>query len=126
MNDEMFEQLVSDGIDELPDHVLTKLRNVAIVVEHEPSEEQKTMHDLTPGETLFGLYEGIPLSERGVGYSALPDKITIFRKPILDAYSDAADIRSCVANTVWHEVAHHFGMDEAEVEKEELKRGKMT
>ena len=56
---------------------------------------------------------------------SLPDKITIFKNPILEAYSNADDIAACVANTVWHEVAHHFGMEEDEVEAEEVKRGKV-
>ena len=75
---------------------------------------------------MFGLYEGVPLIERGLADELLlPDKITIFKLPILAAYTDPEDIATCVSNTVWHEVAHHFGMDEEQVQEEEIKRGKI-
>jgi len=125
MTDEEFENLVAAGIDALPDHVREKMRNVAVVIAEAPTADHRSEHHLGEGETLFGLYEGIPQTERGVDYSALPDKITVFKKPILETYSDPEEIKACVANTVWHEVAHHFGMDEAEVESEEIKRGKL-
>lgn len=125
MTDTEFEKLVAEGIDELPERIRAKMHNVAIVVADEPTEQQKAQHGLTEGETLFGLYEGVPQTERGFDYVALPDKITIFKKPILGAYAEPSDIRACVLNTVWHEVAHHFGMDEEEVEREEIKRGKL-
>lgn len=125
MTDEEFEKLVAAGIDVLPERVRTKMRNVAIVIAEEPMGQQKKTNDLSMSETLFGLYEGVPQTERDSGYCALPDKISIFRNPILASYSDPEEIKICVANTVWHEVAHHFGMDEAEVEAEEMKRGKL-
>ena len=88
-------------------------------------EEQRKENNLSEDEVLFGLYEGIPQTERGLSDDiVLPDKITIFKEAILAVYSDPADIAVCVANTVWHEVAHHFGMDEDEVRAEEIKRGK--
>lgn len=115
MNSEEFEQLVIAGIDMLPPHVHALMKNVAVVIEDEAEG----------GEQLFGLYEGIPLTERGAEYDlVLPDKITIFKHTILAAYTNEEDIKACVANTVWHEVAHHFGYDEEWVEMEEIKRGK--
>lgn len=125
MTDEEFKDLVAAGIDALPERILLKMRNVAIVVSDTPTAEQKSAHYVHGDETLFGLYEGVPQTERGVGYSALPDVITIFKEPILEAYTDFEDIKTCIANTVWHEVAHHFGMDEEEVEAEEIKRGRL-
>ena len=125
MNDEEFEQLVVAGIDALPVLIQQKMQNVAIVIAEEPTEVQKKLHDLSSDETLFGLYEGVPQTERGSSYFALPDKISIFKHSILEAYTDPKDIQECIANTIWHEVAHHFGMDEAEVESEEIKRGKL-
>ncbi len=108
MTEEDFKRLVAAGIDALPVHVKAAMKNVAVVVADRPVLG-------AGGETLFGLYEGVPQTERGVDYFALPDKITIYREPILAAYSDPEDVQACVANTVWHEVAHHFGMDEDEV-----------
>jgi predicted Zn-dependent protease with MMP-like domain len=124
MTDEAFEQLVARGLDALPPSIHAKMKNVAVVIADAPTEEQLRAHGLNSDETLFGLYEGVPQTERGVEYVGLPDKISIFKNPILETYSDPRDIEACVENTVWHEVAHHFGMDEAEVESEEIKRGK--
>lgn len=126
MTDEEFLQLVDAGVDALRDDIKARMKNVAIVIADEPSPQQREENGLQEGDTLFGLYEGIPQTERGVeDYLTLPDKITIFKKPILATYSDPEDIARCVANTVWHEVAHHFGMEEDEVAEEEIKRGKV-
>ncbi|OGX08996.1 MAG: hypothetical protein A2Z88_05255 [Omnitrophica WOR_2 bacterium GWA2_47_8] len=123
MTDEEFEKLVSEGIDLIPERFLKKIDNVAILFADEPSEEQLTANHIAKGDTLLGLYEGIPLTERGDFYgmgSVLPDKITIFKKPILDAAQhDPALIRKVVRDTVWHEIAHYFGYDDEEIEKRE-------
>lgn len=119
-------QLVEAGLDALRPEVQARLKNVAVVIADEPDARQRQENDLGPDDTLFGLYEGVPLTDRGFeDMPSLPDKITIFKLPILRAYSDPKEIAECVSNTVWHEVAHHFGMDEDEVEAEELKRGKL-
>lgn len=126
MTDEEFLQLVDAGIDALRADVKERMKNVAIVIADEPSEDQRRENNIGPDDVLFGLYEGIPQTERGVeDFFSLPDKITIFKNAVLTTYSDPSDIATCVANTVWHEVAHHFGMDEDEVEEEEIKRGKL-
>ncbi len=112
-----FERYVHDGVADLPDWVKAKLTNLAFVVDD-------TVH--TSGdELLFGLYEGVPLTERGDDTLSMPDKITIFMRTICDTYDSPNDIRECVKNTIWHEVAHFFGHDEAWIESEELKRGKI-
>ncbi len=125
MSDEEFITLVDAGIDALGEDIRARMDNVAIVIADAPTEEQRKENNLSEDEVLFGLYEGIPQTERGLSDDiVLPDKITIFKEAILAVYSDPADIAVCVANTVWHEVAHHFGMDENEVRAEEIKRGK--
>lgn len=124
MNDAEFEKLVEEGIASLPERVRANMRNVAIVIADDLTSDERREQGLDPAEALFGLYEGIPQTERGVEYAALPDKITIFKLPILAAYSEPDDIRACVANTVWHEVAHHFGFGEEWVAREEQRRGK--
>lgn len=125
MTDKEFLQLVDTGVEALGPSVLSRLQNVAIVVEDEPSAEQRAEMEMGEDEVLFGLYEGVSIADRGLeeGFR-LPDKITIFKNPILAAYTDTADIVACVENTVWHEVAHHFGWDEEWVAREELRRGK--
>lgn len=126
MSDEEFLKLVDAGVDALSPLARERMKNVAIVIADEPTLDQRKENGLEAEEVLFGLYEGIPQTERSIeDFVPLPDKITIFKKPILNAYDDPADIATCVANTVWHEVAHHFGMDEDEVGQEEIRRGKM-
>ena len=125
MSREEFEELVNAGIAAIPKKFLDLLDNVAIVIKNEPTPEQKVKLGLRHGWSLFGLYEGVPRTERGVNYTAvLPDKITIFQKPIEEASADAEDLKKIVKNTVWHEIAHHFGMDEHEVRLAEEKRRK--
>ena len=116
---EEFEKLAADGFDRLPEWVRAKISNVAVLIADEPSDEDRELQGLQEGETLLGLYKGIPLSERGVHYGegfVLPDTITLYRLPILDAAAeDGLDVRDVVADTIWHEFAHHFGIDEAGV-----------
>lgn len=120
---EKFEKIVEKGMKAIPEKFLRKLSNVAIVVEDEPTPIQKKKLDIHPDWTLFGLYEGVPQISRGMNYSAvLPDKITIFKKPIEEEAADEEDVEEMVKNTVWHEIAHHFGMDEARVRRAEAKR----
>ena len=123
MTRDEFEELVNAGIEAVPKKFLDLLDNVAIVIADEPTVQQKLKLGLHSGLSLFGLYEGVPRTERGVNYTAvLPDKITIFQKPIEEASADAEDLKKIVKNTVWHEIAHHFGMDEHEVRFAERKR----
>ena len=118
-----FEKLVKAGIKAIPERFLRKLDNVAIVIEAEPTPAQKKKLNLHSSWTLFGLYEGVPQTGRGANYSAvLPDKITIFQKPIEESARDGKDIKEIVKNTVWHEIAHHFGMSEAQVRQAEVRR----
>lgn len=103
-----------------------KIKNVGLLVEDEPSREVRKREGLGRGETLLGYYQGIPLSARGDHYGVgltMPDTITIYRIPIEQAaIEDAMDIRDVVADTIWHEFAHHFGMDEHEVREREERR----
>ncbi len=125
MTDEEFTKLVEAGIAELRSDIQAKLDAVAIVIEDEPTAEQLADLGCTADDRIFGLYEGVPLTERGLlDEVILPDKITIFKNAILATYTKPEDIQACVANTVWHEVAHYFGMDEAMVTEEEKRRGK--
>jgi len=123
LNREEFEEIVNEGIKAIPEKFLQKLKNVEIIIEDEPTPAQRKKLNLHSGWTLFGLYEGVPQLERGAGYNAvLPDKITIFQNPIEVAANNEQDIKEMVKNTVWHEIAHHFGMNEARVRQAEVKR----
>jgi predicted Zn-dependent protease with MMP-like domain len=118
-----FEHFVEEGVSAIPKKFLDRLDNVAIVVESEPTADQKRKLVIHWGWKLFGLYEGVPQSKRGVSYgSVLPDKITIFQRAIEEEADDENELKEIVKNTVWHEIAHHFGMDEAAVQLSETKR----
>ena len=126
MEREKFEELMREGVLRLPAWVREKIQNVALLVEDEPSTEVRRQEDLGPDETLLGLYHGIPLTERGEGYGnagTMPDTITLYQKPIEGAArEDNMDVRDVVADTIWHEFAHHFGMDEGQVRSREQNR----
>ncbi|MDD5721587.1 MAG: metallopeptidase family protein [Candidatus Pacebacteria bacterium] len=127
MNKKNFEKLVEQGIELIPEEFLTKLENVAIVIEDEPSQEQLKKMKIGNGHLLLGLYEGVPQTRRGPHYGmVLPDKITIFQKPIEEIAGSDEEIKQLVKNTVWHEIAHHFGSDEDRVRKAERERGKQN
>jgi len=111
-----FERLVQQALRSLPDDIGKRLDNVDIVVELEPSAHQIAEHGGTVDE-LFGLYEGTPLAERSSGYTmTLPDKITIFRGPLERAFTNPREIAEEVRITVLHELAHHLGFEEDEIE----------
>lgn len=131
-----FDQLVAEGYEKLPEWVREKISNVALLTADEPSEEDRKVQELSDDETLLGLYKGIPLTARGDSYGVgmtMPDTITLYRFPILDAADEEAGpvasdaeylerVRTVVAETIWHEFAHHFGMDEHEVREREARR----
>lgn len=112
-----FEQLVVDVLDSLPESLLQMLDNVDVVIEPRPSKAQMRRMGITHG-SLFGLYEGIPLTERDGSYSIVaPDKITIFQRVIEGACSTEQEVADQVRTTVIHEVAHHFGIDEEKLDE---------
>jgi predicted Zn-dependent protease with MMP-like domain len=112
ISDEEFSRLISEAMDELPQEYIGGLKNVAVVYEDEPSPEQREKLRLRCDQTLFGLYEGIPLTQRMANYSGvLPDKITIFKLPIQAASLNMASLKAQIKHTLWHEIAHHYGLD---------------
>ncbi len=122
MTQEKFEKLVNEGIKAIPKRFLEKLDNVDIVIEDEPAPYQLGKLRARKNFVLFGLYEGVPQTKRGNYGQVLPDKITIFKKPIEKMASSGGEVKEIVKNTVWHEIAHHFGMDEKRVREVECRR----
>lgn len=113
-----FNQLVEEALGNIPEPFLSRLQNVAVVIEDEPPREMLRSLGIPTGETLFGLYDGIPLTDRGEGYNLVPpDRILIFRRPILAACSSPEEVKEQVRTTVLHEVAHYYGIDDEELEK---------
>ena len=115
MDDKEFEQLVKEAIDSLPLEFAKKLNNVAVTVEGEPTPYQLRKSGLQPWALLFGLYQGVPQTKRGIYYSSLPDKITIFKNSILRVSRTAEEVRAQVRATVIHEIGHHFGLSDKEL-----------
>ncbi|MEX0785151.1 MAG: metallopeptidase family protein [Dehalococcoidia bacterium] len=113
-----FLKLVRRALAEIPHPYSEWLENIDVVVERRPSREQRHTTGLAPDETLFGLYEGVPLTERGSEYGlVLPDKITIFQEPLEREFQNDAELVDEVRNTVLHELAHHFGISDHELER---------
>ena len=114
MDTERFEWLVARAVEDLPEEFLTKLQNVDVTVEERPTTSQVGRAGLRHGETLLGLYEGIPQTKRGRQYGLVPpDKITIFQKPIEARCRHDAQIVAEIQRVVKHEIAHHFGISDA-------------
>lgn len=112
MTDQQFEQLIAQALDRLPAKYTQNMNNVAIVYEDQPSLAQQRQLALRCDQTLFGLYEGIPLTARGAGYNlVLPDKITLFKLPLLAASDNETELKINIKHTLWHEIAHHFGLN---------------
>lgn len=120
-----FENLVNEGIQAIPKKFRKSLDNVTIVVQDFPSHHQRSKMNLKSKWHLFGLYEGVPITERSANsyFGVLPDKITLFQAPIEYYGGNPERIRMIVKNTVWHEIGHHFGMDEEQVRAAEKRRG---
>lgn len=112
LSDERFDQLITRAMDELPQEYIHGLNNVAIVMADEPDEQQKVKLNLRQGHLLLGLYEGIPRTLRsGSETGLLPDKITLFKYPILAVVNDEASLFEQIKRTLWHEIAHYYGLD---------------
>jgi predicted Zn-dependent protease with MMP-like domain len=108
-----FEELVTRALDELPSWVQNALDNVEVTVAELPSPAQRMRMRLRPDSTLLGLYEGVPQTRRTTHYGlVLPDKITLFRQPILAVCRTPEEVEARVRSVVVHELAHHFGIDD--------------
>ena len=115
---EIFQQLVTQAIENLPDYFLSKLQNVVVVLEACPTAAQVTGAGLGRSQTLLGLYEGVPQTKRGGHYGLFPpDKITIFQKPIEAICKNDAEIINTIEDVVKHEIAHHFGISDARLQQ---------
>ena len=113
--DEKFEKLIGKAMDSLPEKYMKKLNNVAITYAETPSMEQREKLKLHWNQSLFGLFEGVPQTARGHNYQNLPDKITIFKKPMIFTVENEDQLYKQIRKTLWHEIAHHFGLGHDEI-----------
>ena len=112
-----FEQLVAEAVRLIPARFRREMKNLALVVEEEPSAALLEEMEIEPPDSLYGLYQGTPLPERTWGFgNALPDRITLFQRPIEDDCEDEDEIRVVIGETLIHEVGHYFGLSEEEIE----------
>lgn len=120
ISQKQFEKYVADALDALPERYQKNLDNVVVVVEDFATPEQLRKQKVGPYQTLLGLYEGIPLTGRGNNYSlVLPDKITLFKNPIERMSNTEKDLAEQIRHTLWHEVAHYYGLDHDDIRKRE-------
>lgn len=123
MRSEDFDALVERAFRRIPPRFRNRMDNVAVVVEDEPSPGQLRRGRVPSGGTLLGLYEGRPLRFRSVSEGfQLPDRITIFQCPHERMARDVSELEQLVEQTLWHEIAHYFGMNEREVREAERQR----
>jgi predicted Zn-dependent protease with MMP-like domain len=111
ITDHQFDQIISQAMDELPERYITGLKNVLVTYENDPTPTQREKLKLNCHQSLYGLYEGIPLTKRGAGYNmVLPDRITLFKNPLLQTAPDLDAFKAQVKHTLWHEIAHYYGL----------------
>ncbi len=110
-----FIEFINESIDELPKNHIQSLKNVAIIVEDRPSQEQLKRLNVAKYHTLYGLYEGIPLSQRQGIQKTLPDKITLFKEPLQEGSRNLINLKENIKHTLWHEIAHYYGLNHEQI-----------
>lgn len=122
--DEEFSRLIGEALDQLPEKYVSRLSNVLITYADEPDSNQREKLKLSHGQSLYGLYEGVPLTQRGNGFSGqLPDKITLFKLPLFYfSNGDQVVFKAQIKHTLWHEIAHYFGLDHGRIHELEQKQ----
>lgn len=111
VDDEEFQALINQALSELPGEHVRSIKNIAILYEDDPTPAQREQLKLRNDQTLLGLYEGVPLSQRqGMGRT-LPDTITLFKGPLQRQASSLADLKEEIKHTLWHEIAHYYGLN---------------
>jgi predicted Zn-dependent protease with MMP-like domain len=121
-SEDEFEEYLKEALDKIPKPYNRHLENVAFILEDYPTPEQRVRLNLYPNETLLGLYEGVPLPARNGTLKLLPDKITIFKFPLMAASRTKEQLRENIGHTVWHEVAHYYGLNHKMIHKLDAKR----
>lgn len=111
VDDNEFQRLVDEALGELPGEHVKNIKNVAILYEDIPTPEQRQQTKLQPYQTLLGLYEGTPLSQRQGMTRFLPDKITLFKLPLQQHANSPGELKEQIKHTLWHEIAHYYGLN---------------
>jgi predicted Zn-dependent protease with MMP-like domain len=112
VDEETFEQIVEEALETLPPEFRRRLQNVQVVIAARPTRQQLRAAGVRRGGTLFGLYEGVPMTARSMTPPLFPDMITIFREPLVRYFRDPDELRAEIRHTVIHEIAHFFGISD--------------
>lgn len=115
VSDDQFQTLIDEALGTLPKEHIDRIQNVAILYEHEPTPEQRQQLALRRDQTLFGLYEGVPLSQRQGVTKLYPDKITLFMYPLCASVNSLDELREQIRHTLWHEIAHYYGLNHGQI-----------
>ncbi len=115
VTDEEFQRLIDEALGELPGEHVKNIKNVAILYEDQPTPEQRHELQLRNDQTLLGLYQGTPLSQRQGMTHLLPDKITLFKRPLQYRADSPAGLKEQIKHTLWHEIAHYYGLDHDQI-----------
>jgi predicted Zn-dependent protease with MMP-like domain len=115
VSDEQFQKLIDEALGQLPGQHATNIQNVAILYEDVPTPEQRQKLQLRHDQSLLGLYEGVPLPQRQGTTTLFPDKITLFRLPLQSVSASLADLREQIKHTLWHEIAHYYGLNHDQI-----------
>ena len=111
VSDDRFQELIDQALGELPGEHVKNIKNVAILYEDVPTEDHRINTNLSDHQTLLGLYEGVPLTKRQGITQILPDKITLFKRPLQWQSTSEEDLKENIKHTLWHEIAHYYGLD---------------
>ena len=124
ISDEYFQSLIDQAMSDLPQEYIQNLDNVAITYADAPTPEQLEKQHVGKNQVLLGLYEGIPQTARyASGYSGvLPDKITLFKQPLLQQSANETELYQQIKRTIWHEIAHHYGLDHHHIDALQQKK----
>lgn len=115
ISDAEFQKMINEALGTLPKIHVDGIKNVAILFEDEPTPEQRVELKLACNQTLLGLYQGIPLAQRQGIEPTLPDRITLFKKPMLMRNNTLAELKEEIRHTLWHEIAHYYGLNHAKI-----------
>jgi predicted Zn-dependent protease with MMP-like domain len=115
ISDEQFHSLMNEAMASLPKSHIAKLKNVALLLEDDVSEETRQKMNLAPDTTLLGLYQGVPLAVRQGQLTTLPDTITLYKQPILRTVYDLPGLKRQIRHTLWHEIAHYYGLNHTDI-----------
>lgn len=117
ISDEQFQELIDRAFDSLPKIHRDRVQNVAILFAEEPTQQQRYELSLRHDQTLLGLYQGVPLSQRQGRQTMLPDRITLFKLPLLMRSNNERELQEAIRHTLWHEIAHYYGLNHTDIHK---------